>query len=157
MNLLFEKNLISTKDAGELSGYTSDYLARLARSGKIIGKRIGHSWFIDKDSLSLFLSQQGDRKVEHSRTLARTREAEYRAHHSLPRTVLKTLSKPLAMPSLGIGGNALRSQALALSVALLVVVSGAMAARASAVPQFGAEALALAHDVASGFNETFGD
>ena len=76
MDPLFEKNLITTKDAGELSGYTSDYLARLARSGKIVGTRIGHSWLIDKESLTHFLDQQGNRKIVRARTLARAREAE---------------------------------------------------------------------------------
>ena len=80
----FEKNLITTKVAGKLSGYHSDYLARLARSGKIAGKKIGHSWFIDRESLSHFLSQQGDRKIDYARALARAREDEY--HHGVNNT-----------------------------------------------------------------------
>ena len=40
MDEIFEKKLISTKNAAELSGYSPDYLSRLARSGKINGKRI---------------------------------------------------------------------------------------------------------------------
>lgn len=76
MHQLFEKNLITTKDAGELSGYTSDYLARLARSGKIAGRRIGHSWLIDSESLKHFVEEQGDRRVDYTRALARAREEE---------------------------------------------------------------------------------
>ena len=73
MDPLFEKNLITTKNAGELSGYTSDYLARLVRSGKIIGRRVGHSWLIDRESLTRFVGQQGDRKVDYARGLPRAR------------------------------------------------------------------------------------
>ena len=55
MTPFLKENLVTTKDASELSGYTSDYLARLARSGKIVGRRIGHTWLIDKNSLANFL------------------------------------------------------------------------------------------------------
>lgn len=72
MDQFSEKNFITTKYAGELSGYTSDYLARLARSGKIVGKRIGHSWLIDKESLARFLDEQGDRKIDYARAKRNT-------------------------------------------------------------------------------------
>jgi len=157
MDPIFEKNLITTKEAGDHSGYSSDYLARLARSGKIDGKRIGHSWFIDKESLTKFLDQQGTRKIDYARALAREREIEYRKQHSFIRNVEKTLSKPLPMPSLNIERNALRSQAIALSVALLVVVSGAFIANAAPSSRLTAEITAIAREVAFGFNETFGN
>jgi excisionase family DNA binding protein len=63
MEALFNKNLLSTKKASELSGYTSDYIARLARSGKISAQRVGHTWFVDLDSLQQFLEQQESRKI----------------------------------------------------------------------------------------------
>ena len=46
MNTPFEKNLISTKEASQLSGYNPDYLARLCRSGKISGTRVGRAWLV---------------------------------------------------------------------------------------------------------------
>ncbi|MDE1919713.1 MAG: helix-turn-helix domain-containing protein, partial [Patescibacteria group bacterium] len=157
MDQLLEKNLITTKDAGEISGYTSDYLARLARSGKIAGKRIGHSWLIDKESLARFVGEQGDRKLDQARALARTREEEYRAHHSLLNRAARKLTTPINVPNLGITENAFRSQALALSIACAVLISGAYAAQAASLPQAGANAIALAQEIASGFNATFGD
>ncbi|MDP2651812.1 MAG: helix-turn-helix domain-containing protein, partial [bacterium] len=157
MDQLFEKNLITTKDAGELSGYSSDYLARLARSGKIIGRRIGHSWFVERESLVHFLSQQENRKVNYARALAREREAEYREHHSLLHNAAKILSKPLPLPSLHIEERALRSHVFALSVAFLVVASGAFLAQAAPLTSFASTTLAVAREAASGFGATFGN
>src|SRR3990167_1240445 len=125
MDPLTNKNFISTKVSGELSGYTSDYLARLARSGKVVGKRVGHSWFIDRESLGDFLNQQGDRKIDYARALARAREAEYRAHRSPLRRVLNspliTLGKSIGHQMSDKPFRALRGEVLALSVAVLVV------------------------------------
>src|ERR1700691_4157065 len=105
MDPFINENLITAKDAGKLSGYTSDYLARLARSGKISGKVIGHSWFIKRESLIRFLDQQGNRKTDYKRKLARTRRIEYRVHRSIftpvsaPSTKHGTLSSvPIRRP-----------------------------------------------------------
>ena len=159
MDPFFEKKLISTKDAGELSGYTSDYLARLARAGKIVGKRVGHSWFIDSESLTAFLGEQESRKLDYTRALARAREAEYRAHHSLLNKATKALQKPLPVPPLSSIQSWLGSPIAAMVIAVLVVGAGAYTA------QVGAEPLALsvarvaviASEISFGFAETFGD
>ncbi|MCX6790220.1 MAG: helix-turn-helix domain-containing protein, partial [Candidatus Kaiserbacteria bacterium] len=81
MDPLLAKNLITTKDASELSGYTSDYLARLVRGGEIAGKKIGHSWLIDSSSLDVFLGKQKNHKLNRSRELANSRVKEYRTHN----------------------------------------------------------------------------
>src|SRR3989338_182528 len=159
MDPFFEKKLISTKDAGELSGYTSDYLARLARAGKIVGKRVGHSCFIDSESLTAFLGEQESRKLDYTRALARAREAEYRAHHSLLNKATKALQKPLPVPPLSSIQSWLGSPIAAMVIAVLVVGAGAYTA------QVGAEPLALsvarvaliASEISFGFAETFGD
>ncbi len=156
MDEIFEKNLISTKNAGELSGYSSDYLARLARSGKIDGKRIGHSWFIDKDSLASFLDQQGNRKIDYARALARARETEYRERHSLLHNTANTLSKPIKVPFKNIIENSVRSQAVALSVAFIVVAFGAFVTRADVVPELANRVITIANETAFGFTTTFG-
>ena len=133
------ENLITTKDAGELSGYTSDYLSRLIRSGKISGKKIGHSWLVDKESLTRFLDEQGDRKIDYARALARAREIEYRAHRSLLHRATKALTTQSAgwrstfEPFAGMS-RIFRSEAFALATALLVVASGAVAAEAPPTP-----------------------
>ena len=158
MDPIFEKNLIPTKEAAELSGYTSDYLARLARSKKISARRVGHTWFVDSESLKSFLDQQGDRKIDYARALARSREAEYRALHSTLQQVTNTLTKPLQMPEkLGVVARALRSHALAVSLSFAVVVFGAFGARAEAIPLLANQIAEIVHDAAYGFGETFGD
>jgi len=158
MNSIFEKNLISTKDAGKLSGYTSDYLSRLARSGKIVGKRIGHSWFIDQQSLSKFLAGQSGRKIDYARALARAREDEYRASHSAVSNVTKTLTKKIQVSEKLIKtASAFTSHAFALALSLAVIVSGALLARASVIPLLANQVAEIAYDTVSGFNATFGN
>ena len=170
MDPLFEKNLITTKNAGELSGYTSDYLARLVRSGKIIGRRVGHSWLIDRESLTRFVGQQGDRKVDYARALARAREEEYRVHRSFLRRTFNLSNATTSQKHIGhrmddvsdmsdirIDKTWLRGQVFALSVASLVVVSATVMAQAAVLPQVATQAATVARDIASGFNATFGD
>ena len=157
MDPLFEKNLMTTKDAGELFGYSSDYLARLARSGKIEGKRIGHSWFINKESLTHFLDQQGIHKVDYARALSREREIEYRKHHSFIRNTGKALSKQISLPAINLKENVLFSQFVALSVSFFVVASGAYIAYAAPFAQLATNSNKIARETAFGFNEAFGN
>jgi len=57
---------LSSKEAGRLSGYTSDYVARLARQGKVAATRVGTQWFVQPESLDTFLKSaelaKADRK-----------------------------------------------------------------------------------------------
>ncbi|MHB8913855.1 MAG: tail fiber domain-containing protein [Minisyncoccota bacterium] len=135
MNSSLNENLITTKDASDLSGYTPDYLARLVRSEKIIGRRIGHSWLVDKSSLEIFLEQQKSRKIDRAQEVATARAEEYRRHHQLIRSATRNLTAKISEPELGIGHVTWRSHALALSVALAVVVSGANLARTDILPR----------------------
>ena len=80
MDSFFEKKLITTKDAAESSGYTPDYLARLVRLGKISGRRIGHSWLIDKESLAHFLRAHAKKNISCIRVL----DVESRALRCIP-------------------------------------------------------------------------
>ncbi|MDD2657655.1 MAG: hypothetical protein PHD04_03295, partial [Candidatus Pacebacteria bacterium] len=158
MNLLFNEKFIPTKDAGELSGYHSDYLARLARSGKIIGKKVGRNWFVETDSLMLFLSQQDDRKTEYARALALAREKEYRAHHSVVTRATKALTTQVPVAQfVALAKKSVRGEAFALATALFVVSFGAIAAQAAIIPQIAERALALADETATGFSQTFVD
>src|SRR5665811_1392403 len=92
MRRTFKKNLVSTKEAGELFGYNSDYISSLARSHKIVSKREGHSWLVDKISLEAYLKLQADLKLNRERALASKRAAEYHAH-------FKKAKKPTPSPS----------------------------------------------------------
>ena len=47
---------ISVKEAAEYSGYSSQYLRRLLRLGKLAGLKLGHLWLIEMDSFEAYLA-----------------------------------------------------------------------------------------------------
>ncbi len=50
--------LLSLKDAAELTPYSPDYLNLLARKGKIKARKIGRDWLITKSDLFSYLRRQ---------------------------------------------------------------------------------------------------
>jgi excisionase family DNA binding protein len=50
--------LLSLKDASELTPYSADYLNLLARKGKIKARKIGRDWLITKSDLFNYLRKQ---------------------------------------------------------------------------------------------------
>lgn len=60
------KKLHSIKSATALVSYSSDYITRLAREGKIVASHIGRQWYIDVESLkhyeSIMVLEQSIRK-----------------------------------------------------------------------------------------------
>lgn len=60
--------LVPIKDAAAQISYTRDYVARLAREGKIVATQIGRQWFVDLTSLQNFseqaVAQEAARKLE---------------------------------------------------------------------------------------------
>lgn len=103
---LYKKDLVSAKFAGELSGYSSRYLRRLARAGKIEGVQVGRIWMVKRGSLVRFLDAQTKYKEELSLTRSRVRAAEYHAHLKkstptpppLPHSDNEILEKPAPPP-----------------------------------------------------------
>lgn len=51
-------NLLSTKEAAELSGYVPNYIRELARKGSVKSTLIGFSVMIHKDSLLTYIERQ---------------------------------------------------------------------------------------------------
>ncbi len=47
---------LSTRRAGKEHKYHSDYIGQLIRGGKVIGKKVGRSWYVQEDSLNAYLS-----------------------------------------------------------------------------------------------------
>jgi hypothetical protein len=47
---------IPIRDATAASGLSAEYLARLARSGRLRASMVAHTWFIELHSLQQFLS-----------------------------------------------------------------------------------------------------
>ncbi len=47
---------ISLKEAAQNSGYHSDYIGALVRSGKIAGKKVGNRWMVSKEEVRIHFS-----------------------------------------------------------------------------------------------------
>src|SRR3989338_4271777 len=45
------KNFVSTSEASRLSEFAPDYIGQLCRAGKLVCRRVGKSWFVEKESL----------------------------------------------------------------------------------------------------------
>ena len=48
---------LTTFEAARMSGYELDYIRKLIRAKKILGRKWGQSWQVNRKSLSQFLSQ----------------------------------------------------------------------------------------------------
>ena len=157
------QNLVTTKEASESSGYTSDYLARLVRSGEIEGRKIGHNWFVDRVSLEEFRDKQRSRKLDRARELSDTRSREY--HGNLQdagapaRTVPKELIRKTALPAaeVSLAPVSFASHLVAFTAALAIVGGGAFVAQASVGIQAAGRVVAFAQEAADGFKIAFGD
>ena len=49
-------NLISVREAAENSGYSTQYLCRLLRTGKLVGRKVGQVWLIQMESFESYLA-----------------------------------------------------------------------------------------------------
>ncbi|MHB1163598.1 MAG: helix-turn-helix domain-containing protein [Minisyncoccota bacterium] len=161
MNLSFKENFISTKEAGESSGYTPDYVARLIRSGKIVGQKIGHSWFVDRDSFNLFLAdkhtQQRDTKISQIPVLESQTSFPVSPNTQKIREKKQEISATTNIPSSWVVvENGFFSHAFALGVALTVVGFGAFGAQAIASSHVADHVAAIAQQTAEGFTIAFG-
>lgn len=69
-------NFITAREGAVLVGYSADYVARLAREGKIVGRREGKQWLVDRDSLKLFTLRAEAEKRERNAALREERRQE---------------------------------------------------------------------------------
>ena len=56
---------ITTYEAVQVSGYELDYIRKLVRANKIVGRKWGQSWQVSRESLLEFLTskqQQGEKR-----------------------------------------------------------------------------------------------
>ncbi len=126
--LLFEnREYIASRDAALDSGYSLDYISKLCRSKKLNAKLIGKSWFVEKDSLELFLQSQERIKIENQKRLSRERRSDYRTIR-LQESVVKLRENISETASNSAKGIFSRFPAIAstltLAVLLYAVVSG---------------------------------
>ncbi len=63
--------LLSLKDAAELTPYSADYLNLLARKGKLKARKIGRDWLITKADLFDYLRKQQTESQTRIRQLSR--------------------------------------------------------------------------------------
>ncbi|MFI5260399.1 MAG: helix-turn-helix domain-containing protein [Candidatus Paceibacteria bacterium] len=150
------QSFITTKDASKVSGYTSDYLARLVRSKEIVGEKIGRGWFIDQTSLESFIEKQKHHNINRAEELMRLRAEEYRRHTADTKQTRDLPEKPAVVRpvlDLGVGHASLRSRVFALMIALLVVAPGTLLSQVLVVDRV----TTIAQAFASGFALTFGD
>jgi excisionase family DNA binding protein len=63
--------LLSLKEASELTPYSADYLNLLARKGKIQARKIGRDWLITKPDLFRYLKHQQTESEIRSRQLSK--------------------------------------------------------------------------------------
>ena len=53
-------NCISVQVAASYSGYSTQYLRRLLRNGKIEGTKIGQLWLVEKGALDVYIEKAQD-------------------------------------------------------------------------------------------------
>ncbi len=58
---------ITLKEAGEISGYSPDYIGQLIRRGKITGKQVyaNVAWVTTRGAIDEYLSEKGKPKKDH--------------------------------------------------------------------------------------------
>lgn len=56
-----DKRYLSTKRAGKEHKYHSDYIGQLIRAGKVVGKKVGRSWYVEEASLNAYLSGEAEK------------------------------------------------------------------------------------------------
>ncbi|HEX8591560.1 MAG TPA: helix-turn-helix domain-containing protein, partial [Candidatus Paceibacterota bacterium] len=130
MTELLLETLISTREASTLSGYNPDYLARLCRAQKIAGKRIGRTWYVERDSLESFVRAQEAHREKLAKDLSSAREREYReAQTAAHAAALPTPSArlPRRSPFTPTTTSVTQRPAFALLITLLVVAGSAYA------------------------------
>src|SRR3989344_914257 len=146
---------VPIRKAAELSKYSTGYLSSLCRTGKIVGTYSHNEWSVDIASLERFIRKQAEHKEARARSLAEARSREYFLQQDTQQSVTP---KSFGITELfSLVDNTARSHVLALSLAVVVVASGALAAGTVAVPQLLERIEAVAQETASGFSDTFGD
>jgi len=83
---------LSSREAGKISNYTHDYIARLCRDGKLIGQKINRTWYVREDSLLLFLDEYENEKEARHQALSQERKLEQIDLHEVTTGALSPLS-----------------------------------------------------------------
>lgn len=77
-----DDRFLSSIEAGKRFGYSNDYIARLAREQKIIGRQAGRQWLIEIASLEQFLAEADRAKKAHAEKVRESRRKEREAYQA---------------------------------------------------------------------------
>ena len=58
------KRYISTRRAAKQHKYHSDYIGQLIRGKKLLGRKVGRSWYVELDSLTTYFGKEGSGAFE---------------------------------------------------------------------------------------------
>jgi excisionase family DNA binding protein len=116
-----EKKFLNVKDASRLSGYSRDYIGRLAREQKITAHQIGRQWFVSMDSLQAYAksAEQDLRNRQQKLSEERRRERQAVLREERKKVIAKKKKENL------------RARALAVTVLTLGVGLGVLINTAS--------------------------
>lgn len=122
MTPFFGSVLISTGDAARMTGYSPDYLTRLARSGIVSGRKFGDTWFLSRYALEEHLTAK---RAQFGFAFVDARTETLSDH-------MRATQPPWLN---GLAQTPLHEQLFALSVAAIVLFAGAAAAHTTLLPQ----------------------
>lgn len=108
-----KKQYLSSAELAKKFDYTSDYISKLARDEKVLGTRVGRSWFIEPESLRTYIQQLEVEKRINKETLSRQRKLEL-VHKTPSRAPTETLES----------GQVFKPAFLAVGQAAIVFVCG---------------------------------
>ncbi len=110
------KKMHSIKYASEHSGYSRDYITKLAREEKIVASQIGRNWFVDTISLEKYASVMEDEQKLRQHQLSEERKRELQHKEAVERKPQEQVPQRSRI--------ALRSKLVAFSVLLLGLGAG---------------------------------
>ena len=115
---------IPAREAGQHFGYTGDYVARLAREGRVRGRRIGHQWFVDRQSFGQFMAAATEQKALRCDAHKETRKIERKERRIISQNGV-SLTERAAFASLSLArADSWQSRLRALLAALGAVAAG---------------------------------
>lgn len=71
-----EKEYLPSTELAKRFSYTSDYISKLAREEKVLATRVGRQWFIEPESLHIYVQQLEIEKKINQEKLSRQRKIE---------------------------------------------------------------------------------
>ena len=95
-----DTTLIPSKEAAKLSGYSNDYVSRLARSGKVVAVLTNRQWFVDVDSLTNYIEESKREKEIRNKKLSEARRIEQSELTTVPfKNPTLSLEEEIVLPS----------------------------------------------------------